>query len=38
MYKIGERYLSPELGRWTQADPAVFRINPSVPGEPSPYA
>jgi RHS repeat-associated protein len=38
MYKIGERYLSPELGRWTQADPAANRINPSMPGEPNPYA
>jgi RHS repeat-associated protein len=38
MYKIGERYLAPALGRWTQADPAAFRINPSMLGEPSPYA
>jgi RHS repeat-associated protein len=37
-YKIGERYLSPELGRWTQADPAANRINPTMPGEPNPYA
>lgn len=38
MYKIGERYLSPELGRWTQPDPAANRINPTSPGEPNPYA
>ena len=38
LYKIGERYLSPELGRWTQADPAAHRINPGSPGEPNSYA
>lgn len=38
MYKIGERYYSPELGRWTQSDPAANRINPGMPGEPNPYA
>ncbi|GGI07588.1 RHS repeat-associated core domain-containing protein [Egicoccus halophilus] len=31
LYKIGHRYLAPELGRWTQADPAANRIKPGLP-------
>jgi len=37
LYKIGERYLDPEHGRWTQRDPLEGRANPAMPGEVNPY-
>jgi RHS repeat-associated protein len=38
LYKIGHRYLQPDLGRWTQRDPLQHRINPAQPGEHNPYS
>ena len=36
-YKIGQRYYTPELGRWTQPDPLRRTVNPLNPPEASPY-
>jgi RHS repeat-associated protein len=37
LYKIGQRYYTPELGRWTQPDPLRRTVNPLNPPEASPY-
>jgi RHS repeat-associated protein len=37
LYKIGQRYCTPELGRWTQPDPLRRSVNPLNPPDASPY-
>ena len=37
LYKIGQRYYTPELGRWTQPDPFRRTVNPLSPPDASPY-